>query len=67
MGLTGTVVALAVNLAALLVFGKPSAAFFSEDWWSILLPQYLVWLVFIIIGIGTKLWGKEGRDGTGPT
>jgi hypothetical protein len=62
IGLVGFGVALAVNLIAMLAFSKPEAAFFSEAWYSSWLPNYAVWLVFAIIGLGQTLFpGKPSE------
>ena len=58
IGLIGLVTAVIINLVALLVFTKSSAAFFSEQWWSAWFPSYIVWLVFITIGFASH----EGKD-----
>jgi hypothetical protein len=62
VGLVGLVVAVGVNLIAMLVFKKTSAQFFSEQWWSSWFPTYTVWLVFLIVGLASR---NKKNDGGG--
>jgi hypothetical protein len=50
IGLVGTVL---LNLAGLHVFHRTSSIFFSNEWWSAWLPNYIVWTSFTIIGIAS--------------
>lgn len=49
-GTVGLIAALVTNVVAVMVFQKPSAAFFSADWWSQWFPAYCVWPTFLIVG-----------------
>jgi hypothetical protein len=55
-GVLGLSITLGMNLAALFVFKLRSAAFFEGIWWASWLPCYIVWLVFVVIGL------KRGSD-----
>ena len=46
----GLAILIAMNFVALLMLKKPSAEFFSDNWWSDWFPAYIVWLVCIIVG-----------------
>jgi hypothetical protein len=54
LALIGLPLTLGLNLLALFVFAKPEAEFFSTAWWSVWFPNYLVWLVFAIIGFASR-------------
>jgi hypothetical protein len=45
-------VPVAMNLVALLLFKKASAAYFSDQWWSVWFPIYLVSFTIAIIRFG---------------
>jgi len=51
VGLVGLAIVIAVNFVALLLLKKPSAEFFSDNWWLDWFPAYIVWLVCSIIGV----------------
>lgn len=51
IGLIGLIITLALNLVALLAFKRPAAEFFSHGWWSAWFPNYVVWLVFVAMGL----------------
>ncbi len=59
LGLIGFGISLLVNLAGVFVFKKPAAEFFSDDWWSTWFPSHVVWLVFLITGLGMQLSRKD--------
>ena len=48
IGLIATVI---MNLAGLYLFHRSSSVFFSDEWWSAWLPNYIVWTSFAIVGI----------------
>jgi len=54
LGLIGLAIAVAVNLLVGLLFGTPAAQFLSGEWWTVWFPTYLVWIVFIIVGLGQQ-------------
>ncbi|MBE9064131.1 hypothetical protein [cf. Phormidesmis sp. LEGE 11477] len=56
-GMIGMAIAIALNLYTAVVLAKPSAIFFSTDWWAQWFPSYAIWFTFIIIG-GTH-WLKS--------
>ena len=59
LGLIGFGISLILNLLGIFVFKTSAAELFSDDWWSAWFPSHLVWLVFLIIGIGRQLSGKN--------
>lgn len=61
LGLVGLAVQASVNLVAMLVFKKASAGFFSEQWWSSWFPTYVVWFVFLVVGLARR--GKKNDGG----
>lgn len=52
IGIIGLVATGVVNLAGFLVINQQAAGFISEGWWATWFPLYVVWIVFIAIGIG---------------
>ncbi len=60
IGLGGLFITLTINLASVLFLDHHATAFFSEDWWSVWFPSYLVWLVLTVIGIGRQI--RKTRD-----
>jgi hypothetical protein len=60
IGLVGLAITTALNLVALLILKKASAEYFSDQWWSDWFPSYIVWLVFVIIGLASCCWQKSG-------
>ncbi len=54
VGSTGLVISLVVNLLGIFLFHKAAAVFFTEQWWSSWFPSFLVWIVFLIIGLGLR-------------
>ena len=58
VGLVGLSIHLAANLLGIFVFHKAAAVFFSEQWWTSWFPSMLVWVVFIITGLGFRLRAK---------
>jgi hypothetical protein len=59
VGLIGFGAALVINLVAMLGFSKAEATFFSDPWWSSWFPNYVVWLVFAIIGLGQVIFAEK--------
>ena len=57
LGLIGLAIAAAINLVVSLAFAAPAARFFSGEWWTVWFPTYLVWIVFIVIGLGRRRIG----------
>jgi hypothetical protein len=62
MGLVGLAITIALNLVALLLLKKAEAEYFSDKWWSVWFPSYIVWLTFTIVGVVCFCWRK--RDDT---
>ena len=62
LGLIGFGITLTLNLLGIFVFEKPAADFFADDWWSTWFPSHVVWLVFLISGIGLKFSRKDKND-----
>ena len=60
IGLVGLAITTGLNLAAWLVWKQPSAACFSESWWSVWFPAYLVWLTFGALGLAGHCRPKPG-------
>ena len=60
IGLVGLAIEVVLNLVALLAFKKNAAEFFSEQWWFSWFPSYILWLVFIVVGIAGCCRGKNG-------
>ena len=58
IGLIGLVIVFLINLIVIFFFKKNSSEFFTDNWWTSWFTTYLVWIVFIIIGIGQKLKNK---------
>lgn len=54
--ITGLLINLALNLYAYFYIDQVSSSPLEEGWWSIWLPSYLVWLVFLTIAsfLGVK-------------
>ena len=67
IGVVGLSIAIATNFAALLIFGKASAEFFSHAWWSTWFPGYLVWISFLILGIAGLMIKKEPNQSSQPS
>jgi hypothetical protein len=61
VGLVGLGIQLVLNLLGLFVFHKAAAVFFTDEWWSSWFPALLVWIVFIIAGIGIRLTSKPSQ------
>ena len=54
MGLIGLSISLVLNVFNLYVLGVG-----GEAWWSLWFPSYLVWLIFLVIGIGLSKKNKS--------
>jgi len=52
LGLIGLPGVVTLNLVALLFLDQPAAAFFSDRWWPTWFTSYLIWGVFLIVGVG---------------
>ena len=55
IGIGGTIL---LNYVGIVLFQRDAAPFFSEGWWSTWFPSYLVWLVFLIVGLGKRFSAK---------
>lgn len=55
IGIVGFAISLLLNLVGLYVYGKPSAVFFSNPWWSMWFPSYMTWVSFLVIAQGLRL------------
>jgi hypothetical protein len=62
IGVLGLAISIVINLAALFLFKKPSAAFFTDPWWSSWFPSYIVWLVFLAVGFSSRVGGGSPKD-----
>jgi cbb3-type cytochrome oxidase subunit 1 len=60
LGLVGFSAMVGVNLVAL-AMGREEARFFSEGWWTPWFANYIVWVTFLIIGVGQAIAGKGNR------
>ena len=54
IGAIGFAIVLLINLFVALFLQQPSAIPFQADWYSIWLPSYMVWFVFLTIGIAKR-------------
>ncbi len=52
VGLIGLCINLVLNLFGLFVLAQPAARFFSDEWWSVWFPTFVVWVVLTIVGLG---------------
>ena len=57
MGLIGLSISFVLNVINYYVLGVA-----GDDWWSRWFPSYLVWFVFLIIGIG-QIKKKKSNSG----
>ena len=57
LAVVGLAVHASINLVAMFVFKKAAAEFFSEPWWSAWFPSYIVWFVFLVVGLANR--GKK--------
>jgi hypothetical protein len=57
-GSFGLVLTVILNFVGLFVFHRSSSVFFSQKWWTVWFPSYLVWIVFTFSGlaIGCANW-----------
>lgn len=49
MGLIGLAITFVLNLFNQIVLGVG-----NEAWWSVWFPSYLIWFLFLIMGIGSR-------------
>ncbi len=64
LGLIGSSITLALNVFGVLVLRQTAARFFSDDWWSVWFPSFVVWLSITIVGLGRQRSGSQAeRDG----
>jgi hypothetical protein len=61
-GLIGLSITLALNLVGSLVLRQAAARFFTDDWWSVWFPTFIVWTVITITGLVRRSSGKLGHD-----
>jgi hypothetical protein len=56
IGIIGLLINLALNLYAYFYIDPVSSSPLEEGWWTVWLPSYLVWLVFLTIAsfLGVK-------------
>ena len=63
LGLIGLSITLAINLFGLLVLRQAAARFFTDDWWSVWFPSFIVWLSITITGLWRRFSGSQkGQD-----
>ena len=58
IGLTGMAIFLAVNIYALMALERASARPFTPEWWAEWFPAVGVWLVFLVVGVGQRLFTR---------
>lgn len=58
VGLIGLGITLVLNLLGLFVFHRPTAVFFTEQWWSSWFPSWMAWTVLTITGLGAQRYSK---------
>ena len=51
IGIIGFAALLALNLLAYFSLHQSAAELFESSWWSTWAPSYLIWLVFIAVGL----------------
>jgi len=61
IGLLGFIVVFCMNLFSLYIIKKESAIFLNKNWYSDWFPNYIVWFVFIIIGLIIEYNRKKDR------
>jgi hypothetical protein len=59
IGVMGLAITVTMNLVALLIFKREAAAFFSHGWWPTWSPNYMVSVIFLIIGAAGLAVKKE--------
>lgn len=61
LGFIGVFIILILNLVSLYYMEKNNAVFFSQEWNSIWLPNYIIWFSFLIIGIAFGFSNKKNH------
>jgi hypothetical protein len=54
------------NLFGFLVLRQAAARFFTDDWWSVWYPSFIVWLSITIVGFGRQRSGRQGEGADVP-
>ena len=57
MALIGLGIQILINLLAMIALKREAATFFSQEWWTVWFPGYMVWFVFLIIGLAGSASG----------
>ncbi|HAO25088.1 MULTISPECIES: hypothetical protein [unclassified Methylophaga] len=59
IGIIGLLINLALNLYAYIHVDPVSSTPLEEGWWSVWLPSYLVWMVFLTIASFLGVYQKD--------
>ena len=62
LGAVGLAAQVLMNLIVILAVKSASARFFTESWWSAWFPTYVVWIVFLCVGLGRRGRSRGGDD-----
>jgi len=62
LGLIGLSITLALNVFGVLVLGQAAARVFTDGWWSVWFPSFIVWFVIAMSRLGPQSGRREGRD-----
>lgn len=58
----GFSIVLMLNVAAIFMFGKPEAIYFSPGWWAQWFPAYIPWFAFLVLTIVFRTNGHSRVD-----
>lgn len=59
VAIIGLLINIALNLYAYLHIDPVSSSPLEEDWWSIWLPSYLVWMIFLTVASFISVYRKD--------
>ena len=64
LGVIGLSITLALSVFGVLVLRQAAARVFTDEWWSVWFPSFIVWFVIAMSGLGPQCSRREGRDPT---
>jgi len=64
LGVIGLSITLALNVFGALVLRQAAARAFTDEWWSVWCPSFIVWFVIAMSRLGPQCSRREGRDPT---
>ena len=64
LGVIGLSITLALNVFGVLVLRQAAARVFTDEWWSVWFPSFIVWFVIAMSRLGPQCSRREGRDPT---